>query len=122
MRQVLMYPGEDGYWVVECPSLPGCISQGKTRGRSTRQYSGCDRFAYRISTRQRARDTRRSSGSGFGGCMTKLPIISGNDCIKALQKAAFVAEQQTGNHVVMERPEPLAQTVVPKHKDWIAAH
>ena len=25
-----MYPGEDGYWVVECPSLPGCISQGKT--------------------------------------------------------------------------------------------
>jgi predicted RNase H-like HicB family nuclease len=31
MRQVIMYPGEDGYWVVECPSLPGCISQGKTR-------------------------------------------------------------------------------------------
>ena len=30
MRQVIMYPGEDGYWVVECPSLPGCISQGKT--------------------------------------------------------------------------------------------
>ena len=31
MRQVILYPGEDGYWVVECPSLPGCISQGKTR-------------------------------------------------------------------------------------------
>ncbi len=31
MRQVVLYPGEDGYWVVECPSLPGCISQGKTR-------------------------------------------------------------------------------------------
>lgn len=30
MRQVIMYPGEDGYWVVECPSLPGCISQGRT--------------------------------------------------------------------------------------------
>lgn len=26
-----MYPGEDGLWVVECPSLPGCISQGKTK-------------------------------------------------------------------------------------------
>lgn len=22
--------GEDGWWVVECPSLPGCISQGRT--------------------------------------------------------------------------------------------
>jgi predicted RNase H-like HicB family nuclease len=31
MRQVLIYPGEDGFWVAECPSLPGCISQGKNR-------------------------------------------------------------------------------------------
>ncbi len=22
---------EDGMWVVECPSIPGCVSQGKTR-------------------------------------------------------------------------------------------
>jgi predicted RNase H-like HicB family nuclease len=27
----MLYPGEDGYWAVECPSLPGCISQGKTK-------------------------------------------------------------------------------------------
>ncbi|MFH0992222.1 MAG: type II toxin-antitoxin system HicB family antitoxin [bacterium] len=31
MRQVNVYPGEDQYWVAECPSLPGCISQGPTR-------------------------------------------------------------------------------------------
>ena len=31
MRQVVIYPGEDGYWVAECPSLPGCISQGKSK-------------------------------------------------------------------------------------------
>ena len=31
MRQVLLYPGEDGFWVAECPSLPGCLSQGETR-------------------------------------------------------------------------------------------
>lgn len=30
-RRVILYPGEDGYWVVECPSLPECISQGKTK-------------------------------------------------------------------------------------------
>ena len=22
---------EDGAWVVECPSIPGCVSQGRTR-------------------------------------------------------------------------------------------
>ena len=31
MRQVVIYPGEDGFWVAECPSLAGCISQGKTK-------------------------------------------------------------------------------------------
>ena len=31
MRNVLLYPGEDGFWVAEVPSLPGCISQGETR-------------------------------------------------------------------------------------------
>ena len=31
MRQVVIYPGGDGFWVAECPSLPGCISQGETR-------------------------------------------------------------------------------------------
>lgn len=29
-RHILIYPGEDDYFVVECPSLPGCVSQGKT--------------------------------------------------------------------------------------------
>jgi predicted RNase H-like HicB family nuclease len=31
MRQVVIYPGEDNYWVAECPSLHGCVSQGKTK-------------------------------------------------------------------------------------------
>ena len=31
MRQIIIYPGEDGMWVSECLSLPGCISQGRTK-------------------------------------------------------------------------------------------
>ena len=31
MRKVIIYPGEDGYWVAQCPSLPPCISQGETK-------------------------------------------------------------------------------------------
>ena len=34
MRQAIIYPGEDGFWVAECPSLPGCISQGETREKA----------------------------------------------------------------------------------------
>ena len=31
MRQVVLHPGEDDYWIAECPSLTGCISQGETK-------------------------------------------------------------------------------------------
>ena len=31
MRQILLRPGEDGWWIAEVPSLPGAISQGVTR-------------------------------------------------------------------------------------------
>jgi predicted RNase H-like HicB family nuclease len=31
MRRLNFRQGEDGYWLVECPSLPGCISQGETK-------------------------------------------------------------------------------------------
>jgi predicted RNase H-like HicB family nuclease len=30
MRQVLLYRGEDGFWIAERPSLPGCVTQGET--------------------------------------------------------------------------------------------
>lgn len=36
MRQVVISHGQDGYWVAECPSLPGCISQGQTREDAVR--------------------------------------------------------------------------------------
>lgn len=25
---------EDGVWVVECPAIPGCVSQGKTKSQA----------------------------------------------------------------------------------------
>ena len=31
MRQVIIYPGENGYWVAECPNQPGCVSEGTSR-------------------------------------------------------------------------------------------
>lgn len=36
MWQVVIYPGEDGRWVAECPTLSGCISQGMTKEEAVR--------------------------------------------------------------------------------------
>ena len=31
------FKGEDGHWVAECVVLPGCVSQGETRGEAVSQ-------------------------------------------------------------------------------------
>ncbi len=33
--RIYLEPDEDGIFVATCPALPGCISQGKTRGEAT---------------------------------------------------------------------------------------
>ena len=36
---VTLTQGEDGYIIAECPSLPGCVSQGKTREEALRNIT-----------------------------------------------------------------------------------
>ncbi len=31
---VILDRDEDGVWIVECPSIPGCVSQGETREKA----------------------------------------------------------------------------------------
>jgi predicted RNA binding protein YcfA (HicA-like mRNA interferase family) len=49
--------------------------------------------------------------------MTKLPRISGSDCVKALTKAGFYKKRQHGSHIILRRDDPFAQIVVPEHKE-----
>jgi predicted RNA binding protein YcfA (HicA-like mRNA interferase family) len=49
--------------------------------------------------------------------MSKLPRISGRECIKALEKIGFQFKRQEGSHIVLRRNDPFAQLVVPDHKE-----
>jgi predicted RNA binding protein YcfA (HicA-like mRNA interferase family) len=49
--------------------------------------------------------------------VSKLPVISGAQCVKALEKVGFVVYRQRGSHIVMVRRTPPAQTTVPNHKE-----
>jgi predicted RNA binding protein YcfA (HicA-like mRNA interferase family) len=48
--------------------------------------------------------------------MSKLPIISGRECVKALGKADFYFKRQEGSHIILRRDDPFSQVVVPDHK------
>jgi len=48
--------------------------------------------------------------------MSKLPAISGKQCIQALEKIGFVTYRQRGSHITLVRDDPQTQLTVPNHK------
>ena len=49
--------------------------------------------------------------------MTRLPVVSGRECGKALERAGFYVRRQEGSHIILRRDSPFAQLVVPDHKE-----
>jgi predicted RNA binding protein YcfA (HicA-like mRNA interferase family) len=49
--------------------------------------------------------------------MSRLPLISGRECVTALGKAGFYLKRQEGSHLILRRDEPFAQVVVPDHRE-----
>ena len=49
--------------------------------------------------------------------MSRLPRISGRECVKALTKVGFYLKRQHGSHMILRRDDPFAQVVVPDHKE-----
>ena len=60
MRQVIIYPGEDEFWIAECPSLPGCVSQGKSREEAITNIREAIEGYRRRSERRRPPDPGRA--------------------------------------------------------------
>ncbi|HEX7927424.1 MAG TPA: type II toxin-antitoxin system HicA family toxin [bacterium] len=44
-------------------------------------------------------------------------MISGKDCVRALEHAGFRQRRQRGSHVFMERRDPFAAVTVPLHRE-----
>ncbi len=44
-------------------------------------------------------------------------MLSGRECRKALEQAGFQFRRQVGSHMVLRRPDPFAQVVVPDHNE-----
>ncbi|MBM3498491.1 MAG: addiction module toxin, HicA family [Armatimonadetes bacterium] len=49
--------------------------------------------------------------------MSRLPRVSGRECVRALQKAGLCEKRREGSHIILRRDAPFAQVVVPDHKE-----
>jgi predicted RNA binding protein YcfA (HicA-like mRNA interferase family) len=49
--------------------------------------------------------------------MSKLPQISGRECVKALATIGFYLSRQKGSHMILRRDSPAGRVVVPDHSE-----
>ena len=49
--------------------------------------------------------------------MTRLPRVSGRECVSALEKAGFLLIRQQSSHIILRRRDPFCQVVVPDHRE-----
>ena len=48
--------------------------------------------------------------------MSKLPNISGKQCIEVLKKIGFYQKRRQCSHIILRRDNPFLQVVVPDHQ------
>lgn len=48
--------------------------------------------------------------------MSKLPSISGKECIRALGKVGFYIKRRESSHIILRRDLPFAQITIPDHQ------
>lgn len=49
--------------------------------------------------------------------MSKLPVVSGAECIKALEKIGFAVQRQKGSHITLVSENPAIQVTIPNHRE-----
>ena len=49
--------------------------------------------------------------------MSKLPVISGRQFVRALEKVGFVFDRQRGSHMMLFRSDPPTTLSVPDHHE-----
>lgn len=54
--------------------------------------------------------------------MPKVPLVSGQEAVKALQKLGFVIDRQKGSHLILKKqsPDGTLGCVIPMHREIAA--
>jgi len=115
-RWIHIYRGRDGNWVAECDSLPGCISQGRTRKDAIAHIEEA-MAGYLAALEADKLPVPRKGRHKATPALTNQLKISTRMCVKALVKRGFYFKKMAGeigsNNIILRRDEPFTQLVVP---------
>ncbi len=48
--------------------------------------------------------------------MSRLPVCSGQDAVRAFQKLGYQVDHQTGSHIILRHPQ-MRRLTVPNHRE-----
>jgi len=49
--------------------------------------------------------------------VSRLPRVSGRECVAALGKLGFYVRRRESSHLILRREDPFCQVVVPDHRE-----
>jgi len=49
--------------------------------------------------------------------VTRLPVVSGRDFVRAMAKLGFILDRQKGSHLILFRADPPTTLSVPDHRE-----
>ncbi|MGI0088414.1 MAG: type II toxin-antitoxin system HicB family antitoxin [Nitrosotalea sp.] len=111
--KIIIQKDEDGTFVANCPSLPGCISQGDTREEVLINIKDAAR-GYLQSLKKHDEHVHKAEEEPKA---PKIAAASGVETIKELYKVGYDVDHQTGSHAILrQRVSPHERITVPNHK------
>ena len=74
---ITIFRDEDGMFIAECPSIPGCVSQGKTEQRAVKNVQLAIKACLEVRSERGMPLTVTTNKTSEGSClMSAVPVLS----------------------------------------------
>ncbi len=97
---VTMDRDEDGVWIVECPTIPGCISQGNSKQEALKNIQEAIQLCLEVRADHGLPLTIETRQNRSGCLMTTLPKLNGRQVAKVFGKFGWQIVRQRSSHII----------------------
>jgi predicted RNase H-like HicB family nuclease/predicted RNA binding protein YcfA (HicA-like mRNA interferase family) len=102
---------EDGVWIVECPAISGCVSQGATKDEARANIGEAIKLSLEVRGRAIV-DHRNAPDQGCRLMPSSLPVLSGRQVVQIFVALGWHVARQRGSDI----PNHKATVSLPDHK------
>ena len=108
---------EDGVYVAECPSIPGCLSQGQTKQEALINIREAIELLPGGPPGEGNAADRRDGAGGGQRLMPQPPPISGREAVRTFEKFGWLVARQKASHIILTQSGEIASLSIPDHKE-----